>query len=461
MKRESINLSEERKIITNMILSTDFLREVSTVMKPRLFQSTYAKIVGGWVMEYYTEYKAAPEKNIQDIYQQKLPQLRDEEETETIAEFLKRLSTDAEGFKLSSIDYSIDAALRYLKIKSLEALKEQLESFLLEADPVKAEAAVANYTRIERPQGEGVSLFHDEQEVMAAFMQEEETLFRFPGALGQVTGEFLRGDLVAWLGFMKRGKTWWMWFTAQIAMNHGLKVYFCTLEMPKKQMTRRAWQSMVGQPKVDTEIVLPYFEQVGDKYDVYSRKELRTGVDVRMIPEKQKKFRRLLRGGDVRIEAFPAYSVTVEDIIAHLDNLYYYDNYTPDVIIVDYADIIKPSETRMDYRHQLDSIWKKLRGLAQERNALVVTASQSGRGGSKKDAEEEDVAEDIRKLAHVSKMLSINRTKEEASKGITRISQLAEREGRTSYDQAVVAQCLDIGRPYIDSRLLSEMNFTE
>ena len=460
MKRESINLQDERKILTNMILSTDFLREISTLIKPHLFESAYAKLVSGWVMDYFEQYKTAPEKNIQDIYQQKRDSIQDEEENETVAEFLKRLSNEAAEYRIQSVDYSINSAIKHLKLKSLERLKEQLAGFLIEADPLKAEQAIANYTRIERPEGEGVALFHDSAGVINAFLMEDELLFKFPGALGHVAGGFLRGDLVAWLGFAKRGKTWWMWFTAQVAMNHGLKVLFVTLEMTKRQMTRRAWQSMVGQPKEDKDITIPQFESVGDsKWTVSAIVEHRTGVDPSLIPEKQKKFRRLLRGGDVRIEAFPAYSATVEDIVAHLDNLYYYDNYTPDVVIIDYADIIAPTENRMDYRHQLDSIWKKLRGLAQSRNILIVTASQSGRGGSTKDAKEEDVAEDIRKLAHVSKMLVINRLPEESKKGIVRIAQMAEREGSTSYEQAVVLQCLDIGRPYMDSHLRSEVSY--
>jgi len=36
----------------------------------------------------------------------------------------------------------------------------------------------------------------------------EEYMFRFPGVLGEVIGDFARGDLVAFLGFANRGKTW-------------------------------------------------------------------------------------------------------------------------------------------------------------------------------------------------------------------------------------------------------------
>ena len=45
----------------------------------------------------------------------------------------------------------------------------------------------------------------------------------------------------------------------------------------------------------------------------------------------------------------------------------------PDVIIVDYADILAPEDTRQsEKRHQVDETWKALRRLSQEWHALVI-----------------------------------------------------------------------------------------
>ncbi len=457
MKREQVDLSEERKIVSNMILSTDFLREISLLVKASLMRSSYARQVVTWILEYYEHYKESPGKNIQDIYLQKSKYLEDEDDTEIIAEFLTRLSEEAENFKLQNIGYSVASAIHFLKIQSITKLKNDLDGFLLEGDPVKAEQSIATYTRIEQLKGEGVSLLYDAPRVMQAFMREEELLFTLPGALGRVAGEFTRGSFVAWLGFMKRGKSWWLWYCGQVAAFSGCRVLFITLEMQEYEIVRRGWEGLVGSPKVEKEITIPYFEPVGTKWEVMHRKEKRKGVNVSEIPEKQKKLRNVMRAGDIRIEAFPTYSATVEDIIAHLDNLQYYDNWVPDVLIVDYADIIKPSGGGNEVRHQLDNIWKKLRGLAQARNISVITASQAGRKGATQDIDVEDSAEDVRKLAHVTKMLVINRNKEEKKKGIFRIGSGLERNEGQEFNQAVVLECLDIGKPYLDSRLANEM----
>jgi hypothetical protein len=96
--------------------------------------------------------------------------------------------------------------------------------------------------------------------------------------------------------------------------------------------------------------------------------------------------------------------------------------------------------------------------MAQERNALVVTASQASRAAFSNDAEVKDIAEDIRKVAHVSKLISLNQTKEERDVGVVRVHQLIERDDRLGSVPVVVLQCLDIGQVCLDSKLQFEVD---
>ncbi len=458
MKRQKLDLTEERNIITYMITEDRFLREIVPMIHPRYFQSTYAKIVSGWVQEYWFKFKEAPKKTIQDIYQKKSQGIRNEEEAETIAEFLTRLSDNWEESHTSNVDYALQQASHYLRVRSLECARDDLTETINRQDPLKGEAVVANFRRVATGASGSVSVVKDSAEVSSAFLDEEERLFTFPGALGKVVGDFVRGDLVAYLSFTNRGKTWWQWFTAQYGMYLGYKSVFITLEMPRNQMVRRAWQSLVGAPRKDETIVLPYFEESEDEgvYLVRSKEEKRKAVNVGEIADQQKSFRFQFRSGDSHIAYFPAFSATVDDIVAYLDNLEYYERFIPDIVVVDYADIIAPS-IQGEYRHKLDDIWKRLRRLAQERNILVVTASQSDRTTAHKDVQVDNVAEDIRKLAHVSKMVGLNQRQRDYEAGVMRVSQLKERDGRRSFRIAFALQCLEIGRPCLDSKLDTEV----
>ena len=60
--------------------------------------------------------------------------------------------------------------------------------------------------------------------------------------------------------------------------------------------------------------------------------------------------------GAIRLETFSAGQADINTLETSLANLEYYDNFVPDVIVIDYADIIKGSKN--DYRHNLNEICK-------------------------------------------------------------------------------------------------------
>ena len=152
----------------------------------------------------------------------------------------------------------------------------------------------------------------------------------------------------------------------------------------------------------------------------------------------------------------PAKATTVKDIETVLDNLLYYNDYETDILIIDYADLMGAKNN--EYRHQLDDIWSNLKRLAQERNILVLTATQTNRAGlSGDDLTSDNVAEDMRKLAHVSKFIALNQTNLEKPKGIMRWKVLLDRDEQSRWDEACALTCLRIGKFVLDSRLAEEM----
>ena len=261
--------------------------------------------------------------------------------------------------------------------------------------------------------------------------------------------------------------TWWLMYTALTAMYKGYKVLFFTLEMSGAQMVRRTWQSIYGQSPEDVKAKMPYFEDVEleDRTGVVVRHRTvhRKAIDASAVRKRQKAQKQVVRGGGLKLVALPAYTKSVIDI-EEMVNGYAYGltkdgkPFQADVIVVDYADILAPCGSyKGEYRHNLDETWKRLRGLAQSRKCLVVTASQAGRETFKGKVKAENVSEDIRKLAHVTSMMGLNQTEQEGQKGIMRVNQLAIREGKKEYRQAVVLQCLALGKPYVDSRFETEV----
>jgi hypothetical protein len=221
-------------------------------------------------------------------------------------------------------------------------------------------------------------------------------------------------------------------------------------------MIKRIWKALSGQVTEDTELTIPYFVEDGSKYVIENKTTLKKASSILEIEKKQKSLKRMFRGGSFKVFAEPAYSLTVESLETKLDDLVH-DGFMPDVIIIDYADIMMPSDRGAELRNQLDGIWKRLRAMAQKRKAVVFTASQTNRGAINGPVEADSISEDIRKLAHVTSMVAISKTKYCKEHSIAIYSQIAIREGEAEVRRVVATQCLSLGRPVLDSHWEDEV----
>ena len=161
----------------------------------------------------------------------------------------------------------------------------------------------------------------------------------------------------------------------------------------------------------------------------------------------------MIRGASLRLICWPPSSKSILDIKNQLDLWEQYDNWVPDLIVVDHADRLISKETRQEKRHQIDSIWEDLKSLALERYCLVATATHTTKEAhTKKITKGSATAEDKRKAGHVDRMIGLNQSVEEKAKGYMRLNTLFERnaDDRSNIDVTVLQQ-LGIGKPYLDS----------
>ena len=84
--------------------------------------------------------------------------------------------------------------------------------------------------------------------------------------------------------------------------------------------------------------------------------------------------------GTLIVKEYPTKSASTNTIKAHLARLVK-RGITPGLIIVDYADLLRPIVVRKEKRTELESIYEALRGLSNEMNCPVWTASQTNRSG--------------------------------------------------------------------------------
>lgn len=450
--RVKIELSDERAILSRMCQDTVFMQAIHPIAEPRLFESSYCRVLAGWAIEYYKNTKEAPANGMREVLTRSRDALSTDAEYDLIADFIGNFTAEWKTTQHpTEVGYAIAHATKWFRRQNLQKLQERLKSAVDANDPESGERLIAEFRRTERATSQSTNLMHDAEAIADAYDRTEEVLYRLPGAVGEVCGPFCRGDFIVGLAPPKRGKSWFLQFCSQYGALGGFKVLFLSLEMTRKQALRRGWQNMLGQSETRKTVRIPYFSENGE---VLYRMEERKGAprEIDAIKKAQADLLEQCHGGEIRYEVFSPGTCTVGTIKSVLTNLAMFDNYVPDVVVVDYADLIAPAG-KMDYRHGLDQIYKELRGIALDQNICVITASQTAADTLKRDAHEADASEDKRKLGHATKIIMLNQTPAEKDQQIMRLHCRMVREGAGSNEQVVILNCLDVARFWCTSRL--------
>ena len=185
-------------------------------------------------------------------------------------------------------------------------------------------------------------------------------------------------------------------------------------------------------------------------------------VSQELVNEKFAKFNKSLderHGYDelglLKLSCHPSGSINVTGIESRL-NTWERAGWLPDIVIIDYADILAPLNGRLDKRHQVDETWRELRGLSQKRHICVITASQADAASYRiKTLDKSNFSESKTKLAHVSAFIGINALPNEKDMQLRRLNYIVRREEAFSEQECLyVAGCLSIANPMILTRLL-------
>jgi len=143
-----------------------------------------------------------------------------------------------------------------------------------------------------------------------------------------------------------------------------------------------------------------------------------------------------LEGGLI-IKEYPTKSATPLTIKNHLERLRQRD-IKVDLIIVDYADLLRPAITRKEKRHELETIYEDLRGIAQEFECPIWTASQTNRSGLNAEViTMESISEAFNKCFVADFIFSISRTVENKASNGGRIFIAKNRNGPDGIDYPI------------------------
>lgn len=103
------------------------------------------------------------------------------------------------------------------------------------------------------------------------------------------------------------------------------------------------------------------------------------------VKKELERFKKEEKYGDIFVKYFPTGTVSVQNLKTYTDQLRA-TGFKPDIILVDYADILKPGRYYKDaHRLEQKGIYEELRGWAGESRTPIWTASQAGKQTVEKD----------------------------------------------------------------------------
>lgn len=466
-------------VLIGMILSDEVLNKAAAMYREGLFRVSFADTVAGWCMDFQRQYRRCPGRDIERLYYQRAESLP-EEEADLIAKLLSKLSQEYERADKLNISYIMDVMVRLFKANHVRCTVDQV-SEMMDQDAVEdAEKALVSFNEVVAPTTGAINPYTDEAAIRRAFDQKE-PVFRFPAdkernAFGLMINPYLvRGGFISLMGREKIGKTWMLdLFGHQSAKCRCNTAFFQVGDLSEEDMVLRKHTTLAKKCSSPELLGEEYFhpEDITEVEDDEEEGNLGNGLEVTgktetieelLTPEEAARngaaFAKRLRGKDYKLYTFPNDTVNVQFIQTQLDIAEIVEGWIPDVIVIDYADVLCPEpKSPQEYRHQQNKTWKALRALAQSRHCLVITATQANASSYETVValSMKSISEDKRKLSHVTGMLGLNQTDTEKELGVLRANWVVLRSGRfKSSGFCYILQCLEIGQAHVASKFLS------
>lgn len=463
MKIQRHTGSEESLILTGMIVSDRILAKISQrIIDRRPFRSKWTCLVANWCKDYFTKYQKAPRRHIESLFQEYAQKSQDSEAVELVEKFLATLSDRYKTLsKELNEDHLIDTAARFFDTIQLERLSEGIAEDLENREVEKARERIHTFRPSDLSTTSFVQVLQDKEMIREVIERsEDETLIQYPKALGEFFGPHLQRDgFISFLAPEKRGKSMWLLDLAWRAAvrNRRRTLFYSVGDMSLKQVMRRLYVRAAGRPIGEGIVKKPIRIGVaGGEVKLKSKAtEYKEGLTASEIGEALDLICRKTASGDLPLLKVKSVSdTTIAEIRQDLKELAW-EGWTPDVVVVDYADNLspEPGSAKLDYRHRINETWRAFRKLTQDYHCLGVTASQSDAASyDSKTLSRSNFSEDKRKLAHVTGMVGINQTQEEKARGIYRLNWILLREGAYLEGKCVtVAGCLAVANPAIVS----------
>jgi replicative DNA helicase len=383
------------KCISGLVSDKTFIERISDILEPDSFETDAHKFIVTETISYFLQYKDLPTLA---VFKVKVDGIENDLLKQSVVEQLRLVYQ-----KISDTD------LKYIKEQFLEFCKNQkIKNAIMESvdhlksgqyDKIKHVVDIAMKAGMERNIGHEYMV--DIEQRMSQ-MARKTVKTNWPEIDTLMDGGLAGGELGIITACAGSGKSWVLAKMGAEAMRQGKNVLHYTLELNENYVGLRYDACFTG---ID-------FQNIRNNIDIVKKK-------IAEIP------------GKLIIKYFPIKTVSAHSLKLHAERIQTLGTKI-DLIIVDYADILRPSQSDRNSNSYSEAggIYEELRGVAGELQVPIWSASQSNRAAMDEDIiQANNISDSYRKIMTADFVISLSRKMSDKQANTARFHVIKNRFG--------------------------------
>ena len=383
------------KCISGLVSDKTFIERISDILEPDSFETDAHKFIVKETISYFLQYKDLPTLAVCKV---KVDGIENDLLKQSVVEQLRLVYQ-----KISDTD------LKYIKEQFLEFCKNQkIKNAIMESvdhlksgqyDKIKHVVDVAMKAGMERNIGHEYMV---DIEKRMSQMARKTVKTNWTEVDSIMDGGLAGGELGIITACAGSGKSWVLAKMGAEAMRQGKNVLHYTLELNENYVGLRYDACFTG---ID-------FQNIRNNIDIVKKK-------IAEVP------------GKLIIKYFPIKTVSAHSLKLHAERIQTLGTKV-DMIIVDYADILRPSQSERNSNSYSEAggIYEELRGVAGELQVPIWSASQSNRAAMDEDIiQANNISDSYRKIMTADFVMSLSRKMSDKQANTARFHVIKNRFG--------------------------------
>ena len=349
---KKMGTSYQQKVVVALLTDLQYAEQMHEVIRPKYFDTKYLEVIVEKFYEHKERYKTYPSFDLINIM---------------IANDVAidvTLKDQANAFIVRAAEEPLNGDKGFIEESSLDFCRKQVlkEAIIVTLDKIEESKYDDIQTIIKDALKRGSSQDLGQDYIMATRSRAQRSERKpiptgWPVVDKILNGGWERKTLTSFIAPTGAGKSMFLVNCSAAGVMNGMNSVYITCEMADYK--------------------------IGLRHDSYF-----SGIEINSVPDHTDHVERSISEkvkGRLFIKEFGTKTASVQTIRSYLQRLQATKEFTPDIIVVDYADLLRSAKGYGEKRHELESVYEDLRALSQEFNAVVITADQTNRSGLNDD----------------------------------------------------------------------------